>query len=137
MPAVSFARIKLGARYSRDDLALIWRYCSYHALARGVVTPQNDNKIILFVTENKKSDREQYADKLSGKRLEWEGPTDHFAEARMVQASRSGDEIHVFYRRWADCSFTYLGHGAVAGYEAMIAAPSRFVLNVQIGDDAL
>lgn len=137
MPTVSFSKVKLGARYSRHDLAAIWKYRSYHALARGVVTPQHDNKIILFVTENKKSDREPYTDKLRGTRLEWEGPTDHFAEDRMVKASKAGDEIHVFYRRWADNSFSYLGQAEVGEYVARAASPSRFVMKVQIGDHVL
>ena len=31
----------------------MWGYASFHAIARGVVTPKDDNKIVLFVTEEK------------------------------------------------------------------------------------
>jgi len=41
--------------------------------------------------------------------VEWDGPTDHFAEDRMLGASRDGDEIHVFYRLAQRDPFEYLG----------------------------
>ena len=53
-------------------------YTGYQALARGVVTSRGDNRIILFVTEDKQAFQEQYEDRLSGDTLQWEGPTDHF-----------------------------------------------------------
>ena len=48
---ISFAKIAKGSNYSRQALAELWGYTSFHAIARGVVTPRNDNKIVLFVTE--------------------------------------------------------------------------------------
>ena len=72
---ISFLEIKKGSSYSRQTLAELWGYTSFHAIARGVVTPRKDNKIVLFVTEEKQSSAEQYADRLSGDILEWEGPT--------------------------------------------------------------
>ena len=53
-----FAQIVVGATYSRNDLAQLWNYSGIQALARGVVTPRADNKIILFVTREKQSDHE-------------------------------------------------------------------------------
>jgi putative restriction endonuclease len=50
---VSFDSIKIGEVYSRIFLAKIWGYSAYQALARGVVTPKRDSKIILFVTADK------------------------------------------------------------------------------------
>ena len=88
--AVSFARITRGAEYSRNTLADIWGYSSYHAIARGVVTPQGDNKIILFVTEEKQDSLEQYADRLDGNLLYWEGPNDHFALEHVGKGSGIG-----------------------------------------------
>ena len=84
--SISFDKVTKAGTYSRHTLALIWGYASFHAIARGVVTPRDDNKIILFVTEEKQSSAEQYADHLSDGILEWEGPTDHFAEERMCNA---------------------------------------------------
>ena len=82
---VSFNNIRVGAFYSRNTLAELWGYVSYHAIARGIVTPQNDNKIIIFITEEKQSSSRQYVDRLVGGILEIEGPDDHFAEDRIAR----------------------------------------------------
>lgn len=125
---VSLDRIKRGRRYSRPELAELWGYASYHALARGVVTPQGDNKIILFVTRDKPDYIEQYRDELVGDILRWEGPTDHFAEERMINHVDHGDEIHVFYRERHHTDFTYEGEFEVVEFELFGDRPSRFVL---------
>lgn len=96
---ISFERISVGASYSRETLARLWGYSSFHALARGVVTPQGDNLIILFVTEEQQTSSEQYVDRLIGNVLYWEGPNDHFAETRMVNSAQTGDQIHLFTGR--------------------------------------
>lgn len=128
--AVTFAKIVKGREYSRKELAATWGYSSYHAIARGVVTPQNDNKIVLFVTEQKQDFQEQYADRLRGRILEWEGPTDHFAEQRMLNANSSRDEIHVFYRVRHHMNFTYLGRVEIVGKQLFADRPSKFRLEI-------
>jgi hypothetical protein len=127
---ISFAQIKSGQTYSRQTLASLWGYTSFHAIARGVVTPSNDDKIVLFVTEEKQEAAEQYADHLTGNVLEWEGPTDHFAEDRMLGAATSGDEIHLFHRSIHHTDFTYLGQVAVIEAKTRIDGPSRFKLQI-------
>ena len=127
---VSFSTLKVGGSYSRAELADTWGYASLHAIARGVVTPRDDNKIILFVTEVKKTDRTQYRDRLIGDTLHWEGPTDHFAEGRMINAQRHGEQIHLFYREVFDQDFTYKGQVQVTGYTSKTDGPSSFVLKV-------
>jgi len=97
-------------------LAELWGYASFHAIARGVVTPRDDNKIILFVTEEKQSSTEQYVDRLSGSSLNWEGPTDHFAEKRMLNAVSSGDKIHLFHRKQHRTDSIYCGRLSVASH---------------------
>ncbi len=109
MSRVVFAGMPVGSRWVRRDLAQLWGYADGHGLMRGVVTPKQDNKIILFVTEKKAADRTQYRDMRSGDTLHWEGPTDHFAEGRMLAAPSNGDEIHVFYRVEQRDPFTILG----------------------------
>lgn len=104
---------------------------SYQALARGVVTPRGDNRIILFVTEDKQAFQEQYEDRLSGDTLQWEGPTDHFAEDLMIEAEDNGDEIHIFHSERHHSDFTYLGRAAVQNVERNIGRPSRFRLRIQ------
>jgi hypothetical protein len=91
---VSFAQIVAGHSYSRPELAALWGYAGAEALSRGVVTPKEDNKIILFVTQEKQAAAEQYEDELVDHVLLWEGPNDHFAEERILDARRTGDEIH-------------------------------------------
>jgi hypothetical protein len=127
---VSFAQITVGATYSRQDLARLWGYAGTQALARGVVTPRDDNKIILFVTRDKQSDHEQYEDELSGDTLHWEGPTDHFAEDRMLAASRAGEEIHLFYRERHHRDFVHRGQLEVVSCERHADRPSRFVFRI-------
>lgn len=125
---VSFSDIHVGEAYSRPTLARLWGYAGYQALARGVVTPRDDNKIILFITKDKPEWLEQYEDDLAGNVLHWEGPSDHFAEARMVKASDQGDEIHVFYRERHHSDFTYEGEFAVTDARIFTDRPSRFVM---------
>ena len=126
--AISFAKIGVGNSYSRPELAKIWGYSGYQALARGVVTPKGDNKIVLFVTINKPEYIEQYKDEFKDGVLLWEGPTDHFAEGRMVDSKRTGDEIHVFYREHHHLDFLYDGKFIVDNYTLNANKPSKFTL---------
>ena len=128
--SISFAQITKGATYSRQALAVLWGYASFHAIARGVVTPRDDNKIVLFVTEEKQSSAEQYADRLSGNTLEWDGPTDHFAEDRLLKLSSHGDELHLFHRVRHHTDFTYCGRLSVASYVLHTDRPSHFKFQV-------
>jgi hypothetical protein len=130
MPKVDFNAVRVGSLYTRDQLATVWGYASFHALARGVVTPAGDNKVILFVTENKSADRTPYRDRLRGSVLEWEGPTDHFAEDRMLGAPQNGTEIHLFYREEQRDPFEYLGQCRVVDCERHSTRPSSFRLRM-------
>ncbi|MDB5345777.1 MAG: hypothetical protein JWP89_4154 [Schlesneria sp.] len=127
---VSFAQIEIGNSYSRHYLARIWGYAGFQALARGVVTPQGDNKIILFVTREKQSSSEQYANELIGHELRWEGPTDHFAERRIIAASVSADEIHLFYRDRHHSDFVYYGKLQLASRVIRADKSSSFVFQL-------
>ena len=123
---ISFTQIVKGSTYSRQTLAELWGYASFHAIARGVVTPRDDNKIVLLVTEEKQSSAEQYVDRLSGDTLEWEGPTDHFAEDRMLRAEQDGEEIHLFHRKRHHSDFTYCGCLKVLSNTLHSDRPSHF-----------
>ncbi len=127
---VSFSQITIGESYSRNELAKLWGYASMHAIARGVVTPRDDNKIILFVTREKQTSAEQYDDKLTGGELRWEGPNDHFAEDRMLDTMQTGDEIHLFYRERHHTDFVYHGRLEVISCERHTDRPSRFVFKI-------
>src|SRR5439155_22729647 len=96
--SISFDQITIGNTYDRQELVELWGYTGIEALQRGVVTPRDDNKIVLFVTEEKAPDATQYQDRLLDDTLEWEGPNDHFAEDRMINTSTTCDEIQLFHR---------------------------------------
>jgi Domain of unknown function (DUF3427) len=124
--SLDLTELKVGESYSRPDLASRWGYSSFHAIARGVVTPKNDNKIILFVTEDKQQTAEQYADRLLNDCLEWEGPNDHFAEQRILSAEFSGDEIHLFHRNRHHSDFVYRGTMRLDSHSLRADSPSQF-----------
>jgi hypothetical protein len=130
MMPVSFAGIRTGSSYSRHTLAKLWGFSSFHAIARGVVTPKRDRKIILFVTEAKQSSLVQYKDQLDGNLLRWEGPTDHYAEERLLRASTSGDEIHLFHRMRHHSDFTYHGQLRLTAHLLRSTSPSYFEFEV-------
>lgn len=128
--AVSFDLIKIGEVYSRNFLAKIWGYAAYQALARGVVTLKGDSKIILFVTADKQEWIQQYTDKLQGDILNWEGPNDHFAERRMLKASDTGEEIHLFFRAKHHTDFIYYGRIDVETSQLATELPSKFTFRL-------
>ena len=44
---VSFSSLHVGEAYSRPALARLWGYAGYQAPARGVVTPRDDNFVMI------------------------------------------------------------------------------------------
>jgi putative restriction endonuclease len=124
---VSFQSLKLGKEYTRQALAKLWGYKGIQALARGVVTPANDNKVIPFVTRRKRPGDTQYRDDMVGSVLLWEGPKDHFAEDRILDHAKGGDEIHVFFRDEHKDAFTYVGPMSLYCGQRFTDRPSRFV----------
>lgn len=125
-----FEKLRVGHCYSRPELAELWGYAGYQAIARGVVTRADTRNIILFVTQEKQKSAEQYQDRLSGDVLYWEGPNDHFAETRMLRAEQTGDRIHVFYRPRHHSDFEYMGRAKVIECDRRASSPSRFKLRL-------
>ena len=124
---VSFDSVTVGGKYTRPDLAKLWGYKGHEALCRGVVTPAGDNKIILFVTKEKRPEDTQYHDDLVGSVLLWEGPNNHTEDDRIIEHRKSGDEIHVFFRVEHQDPFTYVGQMTLYCAQRHTAEPSRFV----------
>jgi|APCry1669188970_1035186.scaffolds.fasta_scaffold35834_2 putative restriction endonuclease len=127
---VSFDFIYVGKVYSRSQLVDLWKYKGTQAISRGVVTPQNTNKIILFVTKEKQKSATQYRDFIQNNQLFWEGPNDHFAEDRIINSSQSGDEIHLFYRERYNMDFTYYGILVPIPNQFRRGEPSCFVFTI-------
>jgi hypothetical protein len=127
---ITFCNIRVGDSYSRKKSSSMWGYSSFHAIARGVVTPKGGNEVVLFFAEDKQEEAEQYADRLNGGTLEWEGPTDHFAEERMIEAANSGEEIHLFHRDRHHTDFVYIGMLKMTAHTLNAGKPSRFKFEV-------
>ena len=127
---VSFKKLRVGASYSRNELAELWGYTSYHAIARGIVTPKDDDKIIIFITEIKQDSLRQYVDRLEDDILETEGPDDHFAEDRSALAESTGEEIHLLHRLVHHTDFTYKGRLKLLKLDRKAKAPSKFTYRV-------
>ncbi len=124
--AVSFDSIVVGELYTRPELADMWDYKGYQAISRGLVTPSCDNKLILFITREKRSTDTAYENLLVGDTLTMDGPADHFAEDRVLSASITGEEVHLFYRNLHRDSFCYYGQIDLISSELRSLKPSRF-----------
>jgi hypothetical protein len=123
---VNFAEIKIGSEWTRNQLAKLWGYKRFNAIARGVITPANENKIILFVTEEKQQSLTQYNDHLSNGILKWEGEDGHGNDQRIATASENGDSIYVFYRKRHHQVFTYIGLVVLESKQIFSDRPSEF-----------
>lgn len=121
-----FNLIPKGSLWTRKDLATLWGYKSFHALARGVVTPAGHNCIILFVTQKKQNDATQYDDHIEGNKLFWEGEQGHQNDLRIMNAHENCNDIHVFFRDKHHMPFQYLGRAKVLRFQRFSERPSRF-----------
>jgi hypothetical protein len=127
---VQFDSIPKGSEWDRNELAKLWGYQSFHALARGVVTPAGQKHIVLFVTEQKQESLTQYDDRLVEKELHWEGEDGHQNDLRIAHAAENSDEIHVFYRERHHAPFRYLGEVRVKKATLLSNQPSQFELTL-------
>jgi len=128
----STSGLEVGKLYSREALALMWGYKSFHPLARGVVTPKSSNTIILFVSGGENGAASGgYNNALVGNQLFWEGPRDHFAESRITSSKSSGEKIILFWRDIHRSDFSYKGEIEMASFELSQPEPSKFVFRVK------
>ena len=127
---VHFGSIKKGTEWERNDLAKLWGYRSFHAIARGVFTPARQKIIVLFVTEDKQESATQYKDRLDGQTLYWEGEDGHRNDARIDSAEENSDTIHIFYRERHHSPFKYLGQGHVKSSKILSHQPSKFTFDL-------
>lgn len=123
--------LTIGTKYARPELAKRWGYESHHAISRGVVTPQGESVIILFVTRIKQESLTQYRDYLSGDLLFWEGQEKHGTDVRIIDARKAGDEIHLFYGEVHPCPFEYMGRVLLLNAVRRTDKPSQFVFRLE------
>jgi len=84
--AMNLNNLIIRNKYERTYLAELWGYKDYHAIARGVFTPKNDNKIIIFITYEKQSTLVQYGDYYDSQNglLFMEGENKHTNDKNML-----------------------------------------------------
>src|ERR1035441_6658243 len=106
---ISFESLTVGGSYDRPFLASLWGYKGWAALARGIITPANENLIILFITKEKQKELPQYRDTFDGETLRIEGEDGHSNDERLINSSLNGDEVYLFYREKHHSQFVYEG----------------------------
>jgi len=125
------SNLVIGKEYARPYLANLWGYKSFNAISRGVVTPRDENKIILFITKDKQESLTQYKDHIANDLLFWEGEIGHGNDNRLISCR---DEIHVFYRERHHEDFIYKGRCILGNYRLYKDRPSKF--NFQLIDSS-
>lgn len=128
---INFTPLEFGQSYERKFLAKLWGYKGHQAIDRGVLTPAGTKYIILFVTKIKQKTSTQYNDYIDGNMLFWEGEEKHSSDKRVVEAAKSGDEIHLFYREVHHTRFIYFGKVSMTDYQLRENAPSEFVFRIE------
>ena len=127
---VKFDSLVIGKKYDRKFLAKLWGYKSYHAIAKGVFTPQKANVIILFVTRLKQAMLPQYEDFISGDLLYWEGEKKHGNDTRIINAEKNGEILPLFYREIHHTPFEYRGSIRLISWEVKENQPSKFIFEL-------
>jgi Predicted restriction endonuclease len=119
--------LHIGQAYTANELAQIWNYQDFHAIARGIVTPKNCNRILLFVTQTKAADRVPYMDKIDGDILYMAGQLKHKTDNRIVSNIKCHkDEFHLFFREVRNEPFTYYGQCSLINATINDSDPSEF-----------
>lgn len=127
---LDFSTIQIGRKYDRPWLAKEWGFRGYEAISRGVFCPRGGGQIILFVTHIKQDSFEQYNDYISGEYLFWEGEKGHGNDQRIADSTKSGEEIHLFYREIHHSAFEYKGLVTVTGVGFVPNRPTKFVFHL-------
>jgi putative restriction endonuclease len=122
--------LQVGQGYERKALAELWGLGGFQALGRGVFTPREARQIFLFVTRQREGWMTPYNNFLDGDLLFWDGEKGHGSDQRIIDASGSGEEIHLFYRDNRSVPFTYHGRTVMLRCNRYTEKPSEFVFNV-------
>lgn len=122
--------LEIGKGYDRKVLAELWGLGGFQAIGRGVFTPKGGGQIFLFVTRERLGWMTPYNNFLDDDLLFWDGEKGHGSDDRITNASRNGEEIHLFYRDHRLTPFTYYGKVVMVRSQRYTDKPSEFVFNV-------
>jgi len=122
--------LAIGRGYDRKVLAELWGLAGFQAIGRGVFTPKGAGQIFLFVTRERLGWMTPYKNFLDDDLLFWDGEKGHGSDDRIANASRNGEEIHLFYRDQRLTPFTYYGKVVMVRCNRFSDRPSEFVFNV-------
>lgn len=122
--------LEIGKGYDRKVLARLWGLAGFQAIGKGVFTPRGVGQIFLFVTRERLGWMTPYKNFLDGDLLFWDGERGHGSDDRIANASRNGEEIHLFYRDHRPTPFTYHGKVIMVRCNRLTDRPSEFVFNV-------
>jgi putative restriction endonuclease len=122
--------LEFGKGYDRKVLAQLWGLGGFQAIGRGVFTPKGVGQIFLFVTRERLGWMTQYNNFLDHDLLFWDGEKGHGSDDRITNASRNGEEIHLFYRDQRLTPFMYYGKIVMVRCQRFTDKPSAFVFNV-------
>ncbi|PAE23869.1 HNH endonuclease [Bacillus sp. 7894-2] len=130
---ISMESLEIGKKYDRDALSLVWGYKGRQAISRGIITPANDHKIILFVTKIKQKSDTQYNDYfIEEGLLHMEGEISHFNDQRLINAEINNESIFLFYRDIHHTYFTYYGRVFLVDFKLNSDKPSIFILSTSV-----
>lgn len=122
--------LEFGKSYDRKTLAGLWGLRGFQAIGRGVFTPLGVRQIFLFVTRERLGWMTPYNNFLDHDLLFWDGEKGHRTDERIANASRDGEEIHLFYRDHRLTPFMYHGRVVMIRNQRFTDKPSEFVFHV-------
>lgn len=93
---VASKQLEPGTVYTRADLRALFGIHDA-TLNTGIFRPKGYDSVWLFITEQKTSDRTQYADTLAGDTLHMEGQLKGRTDALILDHRQRGLELLVFY----------------------------------------
>jgi putative restriction endonuclease len=106
------SNLEYGKLYSRADLKKTYEIKDA-TLKNGIFRPKGYDSVLIFITDEKTSDRRQYNDKLEGDDLSMDGQPTGRTDKLLVEHQAQGLELLLFHRRskteHAGAAFTFEG----------------------------
>jgi hypothetical protein len=118
-----------GELYTRQQLRDMFGIAD-QTINTGIFRPAGHDSIWLFVTEEKSPGMTEYADRLEGDILRWQGQTAGVKDPQIIEHAASGTELIVFYRERKDAypGYAFRFEGAFEYVSHDGALPASFIL---------